>query len=201
MRAATTFNQPHRPAEALSAGESTDIADRASEMGLRLVNDAPAGLRQTGSNAQPRRILLIASAGGHWLELCRLAEAFRDFDCQFVCTTAGLVAPVGDRPVAVLSDGSRKRITRLFGTAAAAARLIRAFRPDIVLTTGSAPGSVALVVARAHGLHTVWIESISSRDELSLSGRVARRTADLFLTQWPTLSARHRSARYFGRVL
>lgn len=199
MRAETSFNESPQFSGRLSdQGESVAIGHR--DTGRRGMGEALVGQR-ADPGAAPRRILLIASAGGHWLELCRLAEAFRGFDCQFVCTTAGLEPPVGDRPVAVLSDGSRKRITRLFSTAAAARRLILDFQPEIVLTTGSAPGSVALVVARAYGLHTVWIESVSSRDELSLSGRMARRTADLFLTQWPMLSARHRGARYFGRVL
>ena len=190
MRAETTFSQaPHRP---LIPAEGTTIAHRSSERALRIVNTA---------EAQPRRIVLVASAGGHWLELSRLAEAFRDFDCQFVCTTEGQVAPIGDRPVLVVADGSRRRVFRLIATATVMARLLRGFRPEIVVSTGAAPGAVALAVARCMGAHTIWIESISCRDAPSMSGRFVRRVADLFLTQWPHMAARHPAMRYFGRVL
>ena len=148
-----------------------------------------------------RRVLLVASAGGHWLELCRLADAFRGFDCQFVCTTGALVAPVGDHPVMVVADGSRRQISRLLRTALSLRRIMRDFRPDIVISTGAAPGGVALAMAWLHGARTVWIESIASRDTLSLSGIAVRRFADLFLTQWPDLRGGHADIDYFGQVL
>jgi len=190
MRAETTFDQaPHRPP---TPTEGIAIAHGGAERALRIV---------TETEAPPRRIVLVASAGGHWLELCRLAEAFRDFDCQFVCTTEGQMAPIGDRPVLVVADGSRRRMLSLIGTATTMARLLRGFRPEIVVSTGAAPGAVALTVARCMGAHTIWIESISCRDAPSMSGRFVRRVADLFLTQWPHMAAKHPAMRYFGRVL
>jgi UDP-N-acetylglucosamine:LPS N-acetylglucosamine transferase len=61
-------------------------------------------------------------------------------------------------------------------------------RPDVVVSTGAAPGLVALFIGRCLRCRTVWIDSIANAEELSMSGRVAGRVADLWLTQWPHLA-------------
>lgn len=153
------------------------------------------------SSTPPRRALLVASAGGHWLELCRISPALKGFDCQFVSTTAGLVAPVGTRHVLRLPDGSRDTIGNLIASAWQFWRILRAFQPDIVITTGAAPGAMALAVAGCAGVQVVWVESMSSADGLSMSGRCVRRFADLTIVQWPQLAERDASLSYFGKIL
>lgn len=73
-------------------------------------------------------------------------------------------------------------------------------RPDVVVTTGAAPGLVVLALARLLGARTVWVDSIANAERLSLSGRLAEGRADLVLTQWPEL-AREGGPRYLGGVL
>jgi len=68
------------------------------------------------------------------------------------------------------------------------------------VTTGSAPGLLALRLARLLGMRTVWIDSVANVEELSLSGRKARRYADLWLTQWPHL-AKEQGPEYRGSLL
>jgi len=160
-----------------------------------------ARVSMNSSFASPRRVLLVASAGGHWLELCRISPALKGFDCQFVSTAAGLVAPVGTRRVLQLPDGSRETIVNLIASAWQFWRILRAFQPDIVITTGAAPGAVALVVAGCAGVQVVWVESMTSADELSLSGRCVRRIADLCIVQWPQLAERDASLHYFGKIV
>jgi UDP-N-acetylglucosamine:LPS N-acetylglucosamine transferase len=148
-----------------------------------------------------KRVLLVASGGGHWIELTRLAEAFRNCQCEFVSTAADLIAPVGDKPVVTVTDGSRDTAFALLNSFFQIWRLIRSRRPDIVVSTGAAPGAIALYIAKLHGIRTIWIDSVANSDELSLSGRAVSRVADLCLTQWPHLASRDPRLRYFGRVL
>ncbi len=62
-------------------------------------------------------------------------------------------------------------------------------RPDIVVSTGAAPGYLAIRLAKLVGARTVWIDSVANVDELSLSGQLASERVDLCLTQWPHLAA------------
>ena len=68
-----------------------------------------------------------------------------------------------------------------------------------MVSTGAAPGYLAIRFARMMGARTVWIDSVANVEELSMSGRMASETADLCLTQWPHLA--QGQIRYLGAVL
>src|SRR4051794_23789684 len=72
-------------------------------------------------------------------------------------------------------------------------------RPDVVVSTGAAPGYLAIRGARLLGARTAWIDRVANVDELSLSGRLASARADLCLTQWPRLAGGR--VRHHGAVL
>lgn len=148
-----------------------------------------------------KRVMLIASCGGHWIELTRLAEAFRGCHCEFVSTAPNLIAPIGDQPVIKVTDGSRDSLGALLSACLELWRVIRSRRPDVIVSTGAAPGAIAIYIAKLYGIRTIWIDSVANSDSLSLSGRAVRPVADLCLTQWPQLAQRDKRLRYFGRVL
>jgi hypothetical protein len=69
-----------------------------------------------------------------------------------------------------------------------------------VVTTGAAPGYWAIRFGKLIGARTIWIDSIANAEELSMSGRLASKVADVCLTQWPHLDGEH-GAQYAGSVL
>ena len=71
----------------------------------------------------------------------------------------------------------------------------------MVVSTGAAPGLIALPIAKLFGARTVWIDSLANCERLSLSGRIARHFSDLWLTQWPHLAGSHAGLRCYGSVL
>jgi UDP-N-acetylglucosamine:LPS N-acetylglucosamine transferase len=148
-----------------------------------------------------KRLLAIASSGGHWTELARLSHAFEDFDVLYATTVAGLQAPSGNRPLHLIPDASRSRPLKLMPLAVQLLRLLRRFRPHVIVTTGAAPGLLAIMLGTLTGSKTVWIDSIANAETLSLSGRLARRWATVRLTQWPALADAGRGLVYLGRVV
>lgn len=79
-------------------------------------------------------------------------------------------------------------------------RILRKIRPDIIITTGSAPALMTLLVGRLFRTKNIWIDSIANVNELSTSGKQARYFADLYLTQWQNLAKRG-GPEYKGAVL
>lgn len=73
-------------------------------------------------------------------------------------------------------------------------------KPDIVISTGAAPGYFALRFGKWHGARTVWVDSIANADELSMTARIVRPYADLWLTQWAHLASPN-GPEYAGSVL
>lgn len=147
-----------------------------------------------------KKVLLVASGGGHWVQLGRLAGAFADDDTLFVTTLAGSVASAGDRPVTVVPDASRSAPLRLLALFVRMAATIVRFRPDLVVTTGAAPGLLAIQIGRLWGARTVWVDSVANSEDLSLSGKLAARSADLWLTQWEDVAAMYDGLEFRGRV-
>lgn len=74
-------------------------------------------------------------------------------------------------------------------------------RPDVVISTGSLPIAIACLCSKLFGARIVWIDSIANVEQLSASGSMMRRFADLFLTQWPHLAERHPGIEYVGEIV
>lgn len=132
--------------------------------------------------------------------MMRLVDAFQGHDVAFVGVKAMYEADVGSNRFYAIPDVSR---LHKWSIVAALAKLLIIFakeRPEFVVTTGSAPGMLALRLGKLFGARTVWIDSLANVEQMSLSGQKARRYADLWLTQWPHLADQNGPA-YLGSVL
>lgn len=147
------------------------------------------------------RIMAVASAGGHWVQLARLSEALADSDTLYVTTVANQTAPSGDRPVARVADGSRDNPWRILIASFQLGLLMLRFRPHAVITTGAALGYLALRLGKLRGCRTLWLDSIANAEEISMSARLARPFSDIWLTQWEDLSRTTPGLEFWGRVL
>lgn len=68
--------------------------------------------------------------------------------------------------------------------------LVLRVRPDVIVSTGALPGFFAVAAGKTLlRRRTIWVDSIANADELSLSGRLAGRFSDVWLTQWEHLAA------------
>lgn len=146
-------------------------------------------------------MLFIASAGGHWIQLCRLAVAMNFPQAHYATTLHGAKAPTGTNAVTVVPDASRSSPLKILALGLQLVWLMARLRPHVVITTGAAPGLLAIGVAKLFRSKTVWIDSLANSEFLSMSGRMAERYADLWLTQWPHLDSSKPGLRYLGSVL
>lgn len=146
------------------------------------------------------KVLAIASGGGHWVQLLRLRPAFEGCDVVFATAKEGYRADVGDAEFRVIVDGNRSNKIRLLRSLWSVFSLLKKERPDVVISTGAAPGYFALKIGRLLGMKTIWVDSIANAEELSMSGAKAGDCADLWLTQWPHL-AREGGPSCLGNVL
>jgi UDP-N-acetylglucosamine:LPS N-acetylglucosamine transferase len=146
-------------------------------------------------------IMLLASGGGHWTQLMRLRSAFQGHRLVFVGVKDFYREDVDGECFEVIEDVSRLHRWNLPLTLLKLAYLLLRYRPAMLVTTGSMPGMLALRLAKfLVGSTTVWIDSVANVEEMSLSGRKARRHADLWLTQWEHL-AQPDGPIYLGSVI
>jgi UDP-N-acetylglucosamine:LPS N-acetylglucosamine transferase len=147
------------------------------------------------------KVLAISSGGGHWVQLLRLRPAFANCDVVFATVKEGYRANVGPGgEFRLIPDSNRRNKLGLLRALFAIFRLIWRERPDVVISTGAAPGYFAIRVGNLFGARTIWVDSIANGEELSLSGRKAGPHASLWLTQWAHL-AQPDGPHYRGSVL
>jgi UDP-N-acetylglucosamine:LPS N-acetylglucosamine transferase len=150
--------------------------------------------------ARKTRILAVASGGGHWVQLLRLRPAFAGRTVVYVTVDRSYRADVGTAPMHVVNDATRWSKWSLLKLAARMAWIVLRRRPDVVVTTGAAPGYFAVMFGKLAGARTAWVDSMANVEELSLAGRKAGRWADRWLTQWPAVAGPE-GPEYRGAVL
>jgi UDP-N-acetylglucosamine:LPS N-acetylglucosamine transferase len=134
------------------------------------------------------------------VQLLRLRPALAGDHVTYVTVSPAYRTDVGTAPFHVVTDATRWSPLRLALLVLQVAWLMIRIRPDVVVTTGAAPGYFAVRLARRFGARSIWIDSIANVDSLSLSGERAVPHADLVLTQWPLLE-RPGGPRFEGAVL
>lgn len=147
------------------------------------------------------KVVALSSGGGHWVQLLRLRPAFEGCDVVFATVKEGYRSDVGpDVGFRIIPDANRWNKLGLLRVLFGIFKLLWQERPDIVISTGAAPGYFAIRLGNLFGARTIWVDSIANGEELSLSGQKAGPHAKLWLTQWAHL-AKPGGPHYRGSVL
>jgi UDP-N-acetylglucosamine:LPS N-acetylglucosamine transferase len=151
--------------------------------------------------AKKIKVLALSSGGGHWVQLLRLRPAFAGCDVVFATVKEGYRSDLAPgAQFRVIPDANRWNKLGLVRVLFALIRLLWQERPDVVISTGAAPGYFAIRLGNLFGARTIWVDSVANGEELSLSGQKAGPHAALWLTQWAHL-AKPNGPHYRGSVL
>lgn len=148
------------------------------------------------------RICLAASAGGHTSQLLKLVESWNGYDVFSVTTTEVVrekLAKFG--PVYVVGECNRQYPWRVVKVLLRCIGIVFKERPDVVISTGAAAGCILCLLGKMRGAKVIWIDSITNVERISLSGRMVRHVADLFLVQWPDLVNRYKKVEFVGSLI
>ena len=150
--------------------------------------------------SSPVRILAVASGGGHWVQLLRLRPAFEGARVTYVTVRRSYASDVPGEDLRVVPDATRWNKIKLLAMAVRILWMVATIRPDVIISTGAAPGYFAIRFGRWFGARTCWVDSIANAEELSLSGRKIRSHATKVLSQWPDVAAAE-GVEHAGSVL
>jgi len=145
------------------------------------------------------RVLAVASGGGHFVQLMRLRAAFEGCDLAVVTVKESYRGEADSDRFYVIHDATRWDKPGLLLMAAQLLRILVKERPDVVISTGAAPGYFAIRFARLFRARTIWLDSVANVEQVSLSGARIAPHANLTLTQWPDLAKGR--IRYFGATV
>lgn len=147
------------------------------------------------------KICLVCSAGGHFLELFSLKPLWEKHDRFWVTfSRPDTRFMLRDEKVYGAYAPTNRNLKNLARNSGLAARLLAREKPDVVISTGAGVAVPFLYLGRLAGAETIYIESLTRINDLSLTGRLVYPVVHRFFVQWPELAGRYPRARYAGRV-
>lgn len=146
------------------------------------------------------KILAVASAGGHWHQLCQICTAFEAEDLFYVTTMQGLPEKSGFSDFAIVQDCNQHTPFKALLSSVQILSVLMRTRPDVIISTGALPGLIAVFLGYLMRRRTIWVDSLANAEEPSSSGRKAKRFVSLWLTQWENV-AQTVDGRYEGSLL
>lgn len=158
------------------------------------------------------RIAVVLGRGGHTAQTFALVELLGPaYDYLYLI---GILDPLTPKkikipgrvlpviPPRLLPQDSRvMSILRTLVTLVLSFIYLLLFRPKVVISCGTGITVPVFYAARSMGIKTVFIESMSRVESLSMTGRILLGKTDLFIVQWPGLAARISGATYGGQLL
>ena len=148
------------------------------------------------------KICLAASAGGHLTQLLQLRHVWENRSHFYITNNKSAVEILGDHSkVYLVSWGNRRHPFLIAKLIYQCMRIIFKERPDVLLTTGAASGCILAFMTKLTGGKVIWIDTISHVDYLTMSGRLIRPFADMFLVQWPELVEKYPGVTYVGALI
>jgi UDP-N-acetylglucosamine:LPS N-acetylglucosamine transferase len=147
------------------------------------------------------RICIAASAGGHISQLLKIEDTWNGYS-TFCITTTEVMRDKLDKfgKVYVVGECNHEYPLRVIRVLMRCINVILQERPDVVISTGAAVGCIMCFLGKLLGAKVIWVDSITNIDKISLSGRMVRHIADLFLVQWPELAKQYSKVEYIGAV-
>ena len=129
-----------------------------------------------------------------------LRSAFAEHEVHYATTEQSVADLHGITAPTLLSDCNKDQPLRALLCLIQAAILTLRFRPQVVVSTGAAPGLFCILCGRLIGAKTLWIDSVANAEALSLCGKISIRVAHQTLTQWAHLADGQR-LKFTGSVL
>jgi UDP-N-acetylglucosamine:LPS N-acetylglucosamine transferase len=161
-------------------------------------------MRSRKKVAKDIKLCVGASSGGHMTELIGLLQTQRTWPVQpsvYVTTREIWAKELRRRgKTYVVGECDRGKPLKIINTLIRSLWLVLRERPDVIITTGSLPIAIVCVVSKCFGAKVLWVDSIAQMDELSLSGNLMLRFADVLLVQWPEVAEKYGAVEYVGEL-
>jgi beta-1,4-N-acetylglucosaminyltransferase len=161
----------------------------------------PARGRKADGARKRGLVLLVASSGGHLLELMQLRDQWpREERVWVTFPTTDARSILKDEQVWFAHHPTNRNIPNLLRNLLLAFRVVGTVRPRAVVSTGAGVAVPFCYIGRLLGARVVFIESFARISNPSLTARLVYPIANDFFVQWSEILPYFRRARYEGQL-
>ena len=150
-----------------------------------------------------QKICFAASSGGHLEEISRLCE-IRDSHDSFLFTESSMFDEFNfcNRVYYVRQINRKEKhfLKHFVKLIKVSTEVLETEKPDCIISTGALATCPICVIGKIKGIKVIYIESFARVDDLSMTGRLMKKIADLYIVQWKELTQIVPKAVYGGGI-
>ncbi len=154
-----------------------------------------------------KKIIFIASTGGHLAELLQLSPLFKKCDYRIVTENIEYSHFTLDRypgKVDLLVYGTKKNMLtypfKFIYNSIKSFKIFLKFKPDYIITTGAHTCVPMCYIAKLFRKKVIYIETMANLSSKTVTGKLIYPIADLFIVQWESMLKMYPKAKYGGWV-
>ena len=150
-----------------------------------------------------QKICFAASSGGHLEEISQLREIRDNYDC-FLFTEQGSFSELDfcERVYYVkqINRAEKGFVRHFLKLAYNSYEILCKEKPDCIISTGALATFPICVLGKMMHKKIIFIESFARVDGSSLTGKLMKKVADLYIVQWKELLESVPNAVYGGSI-
>lgn len=138
-----------------------------------------------------RKVLFIASTGGHLSELMQIKPLFKKYDYHIVTEKTKVDDSLKEEykdKISFLIYGTKKDVIRyifkFIANCFISLYYFFRYQPEAVVTTGTHTAVPMCYIAKIFGSKVIFIETFANRTTGTVAGRIVYPIADTFVVQW-----------------
>ncbi len=148
-----------------------------------------------------KKVLFIASTGGHLSELLQLKSMFKDYDYHLITekTKSNMfLQEEYPKRVNYLVYGTKDHVLtypfKLIINCFKSLFLYLKIHPDYIVTTGVHTAGPMCCIGKIFGSRIIYIESFANINTKTMTGRLLYPISDLFIVQWHEMKKQYKEA-------
>ena len=163
--------------------------------------DLDSSEQPVGPVDRKRRILFVSSAGGHLAQLLQLKPWWVNHERRWVSfDLADVRSKLRGEELIPAHHPTTRNLVNLARNTPLAWRVLREFRPDVVISNGAGVALPFFAVAKLLGVPTVYLEVYDRIDSATMTGKLCRPLASMFCVQWPEQQELYAGSNLTGPV-
>ena len=167
------------------------IALTISQVKKNKANKPKKLVEENNQDVPKRKVLFIASTGGHLNELMQLKTLFKKYDYHIVTENTkvdkSLKKKYGNK-MSFLIYGTKKYpvsyIFKFIANCFISLYYFFKYQPEVVVTTGTHTAVPMCYIAKIFGSKVIFIETFANRTSGTVAGKLVYPIADTFVVQW-----------------
>ena len=154
-----------------------------------------------------RRVMFIASTGGHLNEMMQLKELFDKYDSYIITEKTKSNVSLKNKyknKISYLVFGTKDFMLtypfKLLYNCFKSVFLYLKVHPDYIVTTGAHTAGPMCCIGKIFGSRIVYIESFANMSTKTITGKLLYPIADKFIVQWESMKELYPDATFGGWI-